>query len=128
MNPSQLLDLLKAATGLTTDYQIHKKLGFSQTGVSNWRTDRSYPKNDVLIKFAEILDMNAGVLMLYSLARREKNEKAKAELNLLLDAIANAKFDDSFIAKDEKEAFELEKISSAPAKYSLENHTLNMMW
>lgn len=99
MKPSELLDLVKTATGLTSDYQVMKTYGFSQTGVSNWRINRSYPKNSVLIQFSNILDINAGLLMLYSLQWREKDEAAKAEITLLIDAIANATFDESFIDK-----------------------------
>ncbi|MGI2072624.1 hypothetical protein [Shewanella baltica] len=101
MKPSDLLDLIKASHSLTSDYQVMKKFGFSVTGISNWRTNRSYPKNTVLIQFSEILDINAGVLMLYGLEWREKDEKAKAQISALIDAIANAKFDDSFIGDAE---------------------------
>ncbi|WP_351001046.1 hypothetical protein [Shewanella sp. TB7-MNA-CIBAN-0143] len=97
MKPSDLLDLVKAAHSLTSDYQVMKEFGFSVTGISNWRTNRAYPKNSVLIQFSRILDINAGVLMLHSLQWREKDAEAKAEITLLIDAIANATFDDSFI-------------------------------
>ncbi|MDR8523857.1 hypothetical protein [Shewanella fidelis] len=99
MQPSELLDLVKAASGLTSDYQVMKKFGFSQTGVSHWRINRSYPKNSVLIQFAEILHMNAGLLMMYSLEWREKDEAAKAQISQLINAIHHAKFDDSFIGE-----------------------------
>lgn len=97
MQPSELLDLVKAATGLTSDYQVMKKYGFSQTGVSNWRVNRSYPKNEVLVKFAKILHMNAGILMIYGLEWREKDADAKEQIGSLINAIHHAKFDDSFI-------------------------------
>ncbi|WP_394131677.1 hypothetical protein [Shewanella maritima] len=128
MQPSQLLDLVKTATGLETDYKVMKKYSFSSAGVSAWRTNRAFPKNDVLIRFAEILDVNAGLLMLYGLTWREKNEKAKAELNALINAIANANFDDSFIEKAEGKAVDMEKISYGNIKYSVVNHTLSGMW
>ena len=97
MQPSELLDLVKQATGLTSDYQVMKKYGFSQAGVSNWRINRSYPSNKVLIKFAEILHINAGILMIYGLEWREKDKKAKAQLGTLINAIHHAKFDERFI-------------------------------
>lgn len=96
MQPSDLLDFIRAAYGLTSDYQVMKKFGFSQACVSAWRRNCSFPKNSVLIKFAEILKINAGVLMLYSLEWREKDPKAKAQISRLIEAIAHAKFDDSF--------------------------------
>lgn len=97
MQPNELLDLVKQATGLDSDYKVMKKYGFSQTGVSNWRTNRSYPKNSVLIEFSKILDINAGVLMLYSLEWRETDKEVKAQISKLINAVANANFDDSFI-------------------------------
>ena len=97
MQPSELLDLIKQATGLTSDYQVMKKYGFSQAGVSGWRINRSYPKNSVLIQFAKILHMNAGILMMYGLEWREKDVEAKAQIGKLINAIHHAKFDESFI-------------------------------
>lgn len=99
MEPSELLDLVKAAKGLTSDYQVQKKLGFSQGCVSGWRRNISFPKNSVLIDFAEILHMNAGILMIYGLEWREKDKAAKAQISQLINAIHHAKFDDSFIGE-----------------------------
>ncbi|MBO2692161.1 hypothetical protein I6M59_10435 [Shewanella algae] len=100
MTPSELLDLVRAAYRLTSDYQVMKKFGFSQTGISSWRTNRAFPKNSVLVKFSKILDINAGLLMLYGLHWREKDPEAKQQIQRLIDAIAHAKFDDSFYDED----------------------------
>ena len=97
MQPSELLDLIKQALNLTSDYQVMKKLEFNQVTISNWRTNRSYPKNSVLIQFAKILQMNAGILMVYGLEWREKDEDAKEQIGKLINAIHHARFDDSFI-------------------------------
>ena len=99
MQPSELLDLVKQALGLESDYQAGKKLGLTTSCISGWRVNRSYPKNDVLIKFAKILHMNAGLLMMYSLEWREKDEEAKKQIGQLINAIHHAKFDDSFIGE-----------------------------
>jgi hypothetical protein len=97
MQPSELLDLIKQALGLESDYQAGKKLGFTTSCISGWRVNRSYPKNSVLIEFANILHMNAGILMIYGLEWREKDEGAKEQIGKLINAIHHAKFDDSFI-------------------------------
>ncbi|MCS6180963.1 hypothetical protein [Shewanella baltica] len=102
MQPSDLLDLVRTAYGLTSDYQLAKKFGFSTAGVSMWRVNRSFPKNSVLIQFGKILQINAGVLMLYSLEWREKDPEAKAQISRLIEAIAHAKFDDSFYEEVEQ--------------------------
>ncbi|MBO2687996.1 hypothetical protein ACNPKZ_04180 [Shewanella algae] len=100
MQPSDLLDLVRAACGLTSDYQVMKKFGVSQTGVSHWRRNLAFPKNSVLIQFAKILEINAGLLMLHGLHWREKDPEAKEQLQRLIDAIAHARFDDSFYGED----------------------------
>ncbi len=97
MQPSELLDLVKQAYSLTSDYQVSKKLGITTSSVSAWRSNGSYPKNSVLITFGELLDINAGILMLYSLEWREKDEKAKDQIGKLINAIHHAKFDESMI-------------------------------
>ncbi|CAM3322386.1 hypothetical protein [Shewanella violacea] len=97
MQPSELLDLIRQALSLTSDYQVEKKLGFSQGCVSGWRRNVSFPKNAVLIQFAKILNMNAGILMIYGLEYREKDTEAKEQIGKLINAIHHAKFDDSFV-------------------------------
>ncbi|MCS6237983.1 MULTISPECIES: helix-turn-helix domain-containing protein [Shewanella] len=88
MQPSDLLDLIRAVYGLTSDYQVMKRFGFSQTGISNWRTNRSFPDDNVLIKFADALDIHLGVLLLHSVIWRQKDPAAKAALQKILDALA----------------------------------------
>ncbi|MCS6102343.1 hypothetical protein [Shewanella baltica] len=56
----------------------------------------------MLIQFGKILQINAGVLMLYSLEWREKDPEAKAQISRLIEAIAHAKFDDSFYEEVEQ--------------------------
>ena len=97
MQPSELLDLIKQALGIESDYQAGKKLGLTTSCISGWRVNRSYPKNSVLVQFAEILQMNAGILFMYSLEWREKDIKTKEQIGKLINVIHHAKFDDSFI-------------------------------
>ena len=97
MTPSTLLDLVKQALGLESDYQAGKKLGLTTSCISGWRVNRSYPKNTVLIQFAEVLQMNAGILFMYSLEWRETDVKTKAQIGKLINAIHHAKFDESVI-------------------------------
>lgn len=101
MQPSELLDLVKAAYGLTSDYQVAKKFNFTTTGISHWRVNRSFPNNKLLIKFGEILGINPGLLMLYSLEWREKDSEAKAQISKLINAIHHSRFDDSFIGESD---------------------------
>ncbi|GGE65605.1 hypothetical protein [Shewanella carassii] len=88
MKPSDLLDLIKAAYGLTSDYQVMKRFGFSQTGISSWRTNRSFPDDMVLVRFAEVLDIKLGVLVLHSVIWRKKDPQIKRSLEKVLEALA----------------------------------------
>lgn len=88
MQPSDLLDLIKAAYGLTSDYQVMKRFGFSQTGISTWRNNRSFPEDKVLIRFADVLDINLGVLVIHSMIWRKKNPEVKHSLQKILEALA----------------------------------------
>lgn len=92
MQPSEILDLIRAAYGLTSDYQVMKKFNFSQAGVSGWRTNRSFPKDSVLIKISEVLDVHLGVLLLHSAIWRQKDPKAKAALESILKMLAFCKY------------------------------------
>ena len=87
MNPSDLLDLIKTAYNLDSDYKVMKKFGFSQAGVSAWRTNAHFPKDSVLIKFADALDIHLGVLLLESAIWRQKDPTAKAALQNLLNML-----------------------------------------
>jgi transcriptional regulator with XRE-family HTH domain len=95
MNPSELLDLIKTAYSLDSDYQVMKKFGFSQTGISAWRTNRSFPKDTVLIKFADALDIHLGVLLLHSAIWRQKDAKAKASLENILKMLSYCEMPES---------------------------------
>lgn len=92
MQPSELLDLIKAAYGLNSDYQVMKKFGFSQTGVSNWRINRSFPNDTVLIQMAKALDIHLGVLLLHSNIWRQKDPTAKAALESILKMLPYCKY------------------------------------
>ncbi|RTR33513.1 helix-turn-helix transcriptional regulator [Shewanella atlantica] len=92
MQPSELLDLIRAAYGLTSDYQVMKKFGFSQAGVSNWRVNRSFPNDAILINMAEALDIHLGVLLLHSAIWRQKDPTAKAALESILNMLPYCKY------------------------------------
>ncbi|WP_025822947.1 hypothetical protein [Shewanella marina] len=87
MQPSDLLDLVKAAYSIDTDYKVMKQFGFSQTGVSHWRCNRSFPSTEVLKVFAEVLDIHFGVLYLHSAIWRETDLVARDKLQNILDIL-----------------------------------------
>lgn len=94
MQPSELLDLIKTAYSLESDYQVMKRFGFSQTGISKWRTNTSFPKDEVLIKFADALDIHLGVLLLHSAVWRQKDATAKKALEGILNMLPYCNFDE----------------------------------
>ncbi|WP_041421656.1 hypothetical protein [Shewanella sediminis] len=92
MQPSEILDFIRAAYGLTSDYQVMKKFNFSQACVSGWRTNRYFPKDAVLIEISEALDIHLGVLLLHSAVWRQKDPKAKAALESIIRMLPYCKY------------------------------------
>ena len=62
---STYLDAVKAALGVTSDYELAKSLGVSRQRVSNWRSGRSAPDFDIQQKFGDILNVPGGWLRVH---------------------------------------------------------------
>lgn len=54
----ELLDMVKAKYGLTSDYQLAKKLGVSSARVSNWRNMKASLEWETAFQVADLLDIN----------------------------------------------------------------------
>ncbi|KLU99018.1 hypothetical protein ABT56_23060 [Photobacterium aquae] len=54
----ELLDMVKAKYGLTSDYQLAKKLGVSSARVSNWRNMKASLEWDTAFQVADLLGIN----------------------------------------------------------------------
>lgn len=78
MNTLEYMAACKERLGIESDYALAKKLGLSQTGLSNYRTGRSRMDDDVALKVSEILGIAPIVVIAHANAERAKTEEQRA--------------------------------------------------
>lgn len=78
MKTCDFLDKLKAAYGLTSDYQLAKKLDISQSSVTNYRKGHTVMDNELAVKVSELLELDA--LYVVACVNIEREEKAGNEM------------------------------------------------
>ena len=78
MNTLEYMAACKERLGITSDYALAKKLGLSQTGISNYRTGRSRMDDDVALRVAEILGIDPIVVIAHANAERAKTPEQRA--------------------------------------------------
>jgi hypothetical protein len=64
MKPSEYLDALRQSLKLPSDYALQKPLGLSKSAISNYRRDKDFFSDEVAIRVAEALEMDAGLVVL----------------------------------------------------------------
>lgn len=74
----ELLDALKLKTGAASDYALAPILGVTRASVSNWRTGKDTFSDSMAIKVAEMLDLDAGIVLVSINGERAKTETQKA--------------------------------------------------
>ncbi len=74
----QLLDSLKDARNIPSDYKLALYLGVAQGSVQNWRHGRSLPDSKAVTRIAQELGLDTDVLLLQVESMRAGNEFAKA--------------------------------------------------
>jgi hypothetical protein len=93
MTTIEYLDAVKAAKGLTSDYQLAKLLGFPLSSVSSYRTGRRFFDDEAALTVAEVLGVNPLAVIAAANAERAKTEEQKARWTGLME-----KFSASFNA------------------------------
>jgi hypothetical protein len=78
MNTIEYLDAVKAAKGLTSDYQLAKLLGFPLSSVSSYRTGRRFFDDDAALTVALALQINPLEVIAAANAERAKTPEQKA--------------------------------------------------
>lgn len=78
MKTVEYLDAVKARFGLVSDYSVAKKLGFTQTAVSQYRHGRRFFDDDAALIVAEILEIEPIVVIAAANAERAKTPEQKA--------------------------------------------------
>ena len=71
----QLLNRVKTRYGLTSDYQLAKKLGISSARVSNWMKQKSSMDWDMAFQIADLLDLDDQNVVYGLLEDKHKNPR-----------------------------------------------------
>lgn len=75
---NELLDQVKEKYHLASDYALAKKLGIRASAISGYRHERSSLANEIALKVAELLELDAGFVLASMEAERSHSEAAKA--------------------------------------------------
>ena len=74
MKTCDFLDKLKAVYGLTSDYQLAKKLATSTARISNYRSGTNFFDDLMVLKVAELLELDP--LYVLACVNIERSERA----------------------------------------------------
>ncbi|WP_322400355.1 DUF3693 domain-containing protein [Massilia luteola] len=85
MNTHEYLDAVKRHLGIASDYALAKKLGFSQSAMSSYRTGRRVLDDDAALTVAEALGINPLVVIAAANAERAKTDEQKARWTGLME-------------------------------------------
>lgn len=85
MKTVDYLDAVKAAYGLTSDYQLSKKLCISSSRLGNYRAGRSFVDDNLALKLAYLLDAEPLQVLANIHAEREHRNGNAAMENFWLD-------------------------------------------
>lgn len=85
---TELLDMLKAAYDLPSDYAVAKKIGYSRQGISNLRNKRSFLNDSDAMNVAELLELDPLIVIASCHAEREERQ-GNGQLVNFWQAIAN---------------------------------------
>lgn len=75
---AQLLDLVKAAHGLTSDYKLAQVLGVSKANISNYRNGHRHPETEVCLRIAELAKLDPDVVVCSVQAERSTTEISRS--------------------------------------------------
>jgi transcriptional regulator with XRE-family HTH domain len=86
----ELLDTLRKARGLTSDYQLAQLLGTTRQRISNYRTGTNTLGDDMALQVAELLKISPDYVLACMAAERAKGKDAKREWARLARKLAPA--------------------------------------
>ena len=85
MTTIEYLDAVKAAKGLTSDYQLAKLLGFPLSSVSSYRTGRRFFDDEAALTVAQALGVEPICVIAAANAERAKTPEQKARWMALVE-------------------------------------------
>lgn len=74
----QFLDAVKEKLGIESDYALAKRLGFSLSAVSNYRTGRRFLDDDSALAIATVLEVHPFSVIANANAERAKTPEQRA--------------------------------------------------
>lgn len=96
MTTIEYLDAVKKATGIASDYGIAKRLGFSLSALSSYRTGRRFFDDDAALTVAQVLNINPLLVIASVNAERAKTPELRARWLGLVEGfrvlLSHAKF------------------------------------
>jgi DNA-binding transcriptional regulator YdaS (Cro superfamily) len=88
----QFLDAVKEKLGIDSDYALAKRLGFSLSGVSSYRTGRRFLDDDAALVIATALEIHPFEVIASANAERAKTPEQRARWSGVME-----KFSVSFL-------------------------------
>lgn len=84
---NEFLNAVKSKTGAVSDYVLAQKLGITRAAISKYRNNRSSLDDEICLKVARILDINAGIVLSAIHAERAKNLDEKSAWTALFERL-----------------------------------------
>lgn len=75
---NDFLDAVKAKTGAASDYRLAKNLEISTSRIANYRSGYSKLDDEIAMKVARILEIDAGIVLAAVHSERAKSDAEKA--------------------------------------------------
>lgn len=75
---ADFLDAIRVRYGLTSDYQLAKRLGVTHGAISHYRAGRSQLDDAMAIRVAGLLDLDPGYVVSCAHAERAKDDETRA--------------------------------------------------
>ena len=86
---NDFLDDVKAARGLTSDYQLSKLLECTHSSISNYRMGKNFLSEEMACKIASILGLESGFVLACVAAERSKLPEVKKAWQHLADMLTS---------------------------------------
>ena len=91
MKTTDYLDAVKEAYGLTSDYQLSKKLGVTQSRITSYRSKRTFMDDSMALKIAYLLDAEPLRVLASIHAEREERQGNDVMVNFWNDVAKSGK-------------------------------------
>jgi transcriptional regulator with XRE-family HTH domain len=90
MQTIDFLNELKAVYGLTSDYQLAKKLQLTTSAITNYRSGRNFLNDEMALKVADLLDVDPLIVMACVHAERYSRAGSADVFNFWADVAERA--------------------------------------